>query len=238
MFRLSQQHHDLAFSDALVSMAPSRQRADILKAISNLMRYIDIRYDTYLHEELTKWFKRKELKWASKSATNTYEIAKSIKLEEVLQRIAKLPYKYKIFTLFMLVSGLRTEEAIRAFNNHERLCNNSIMEIFWDRGTKKTNAVYCHPLLHDKIRFKVSKAIYLPKGGNLTKRNLGFELKLLRKLNYTVTATKIDWQLSEWLQGRRGSVSQKHYFLPMMDEYKDKWEQVWTTVLQMCLTEA
>ncbi len=230
MFRLSQQYQKLAFSDELVTMPPTRKKADIAKALANLTRYLDIKYDSYLHDEFTKWLKRKEIKWTAKPATDTYQIAKNLKMEEVLGSISKLPYKYKVFTLFVLVSGLRTEEAIRAFNNHVDLCNDGIMELFWDRVTKKTNAIYCHPLLHDKINFQVSKAIYHPKAGNLRRENLGFELKLLRKINFTINA-RIDPLLAEFMQGRRGNVSQRHYFLPAMQEHKQKWIEAWNLII-------
>jgi len=34
------------------------------------------------------------------------------------------------------------------------------------------------------------------------------------------------------MQGRRGNVSQRHYFLPMMDKNKKKWIKVWDKSLQ------
>ncbi len=233
LLRYAKHYAHLAFSDQLIIEPTCRKKVDILKSISNLTRYMDVKYDTYLHDEFTKWLKRKEIKWSSKSRTNTYEIAKTVKLEQVLQKITELPYKYKIFCLFLLVTGLRTEEAIKAFNHHAELCRDNIIELFWDHGTKKTNAVYCHPLLHDAIdKFKVSKALYLPNGGNLVKKNLGFELRVLRKLNYTITATKVDPLLAEFMQGRRGNVSQKHYFLPALQENRQKWLETWTPIIE------
>ncbi|MCE2614830.1 MAG: hypothetical protein LVO36_02885 [Nitrosopumilus sp. (ex Thoosa mismalolli)] len=71
--------------------------------------------------------KKKDLKWNSRSKQNTYQLAKIIPIESVLERIKQLPEKYKIFGLFLSVSGLRTSKAIKAFNNHETLCNNEVI---------------------------------------------------------------------------------------------------------------
>ncbi len=155
-------------------------------------------------------------------------MANNVSIEQIVKNLKEIPEKYRIFGLFVLVSGLRTSEAIDAFNNHEKICRDGILEIFSDRNTKKTNAVYCHPLLHERIRFKVSNTgVYR----NLNSKYLGSEVRYLRKLNYTLVATKIDPLLSEFMQGRCGNVSQRHYFLPMMGQHKKKWIEIWQSVL-------
>jgi len=103
-----------------------------------------------------------------------------------------------------------------------------IIEMYWDRKTKKTNAVYCHPLLHDKIKYTYyENSIHR----NLTTKILGCQIKYLRKINYTMVATKIDPLLAEFMQGRRGNVSQRHYFLPMMQNNRKKWNKIWSKIL-------
>lgn len=103
------------------------------------------------------------------------------------------------------------------------------MKLFWDRVTKKANSVYCHPKLYEKITFQVSeKSIYR----NLNSKIIGYKMRYLRKLNYTTNATKIDPLLAEFMQGRRGNVSQRHYFLPMMNQYEKKWIKIWNGVLK------
>ena len=149
-------------------------------------------------------------------------------LKDVVASIRKLPEKYRTFGLFVLVSGLRTEESITVFNNHSKICHDGIMEMFWDRNTKKTNAVYCHPSLHKLLTHKVNKTGIKR---NMKSSILGCELRYLRKLNYTVNATKIDPLLAEFMQGRRGNVSQRHYFLPMMDKNRKRWVNVWKIIL-------
>ena len=60
---------------------------------------------------------------------------------------------------------------------------------------------------------------------------LGCQIKYLRKINFTMVATKIDPLLTEFMQGRRGSVSQKHYFLPLMQNNRKKWDKIWDEIL-------
>jgi intergrase/recombinase len=227
----SKKYHKLGFSNELATMPPTRKKLDVIKCVANLTRYLDIRNDTTLHEEFTAWLKRKEIKWSIKPTIDNYHLSEKQTLENVVETIRKLPYRYKIFALFVLVSGLRTEEAIRAFNNHSSLCHGGIMELFWDRGTKKANAVFCHPLLHDKINFKMSRLIYTKIG----KRTVGYELRFLRKLNFTMVATEVDPLLAEFMQGRRGNVSQRHYFLPSMERFKKKYEILWSELLSNCI---
>lgn len=139
-------------------MKQSRKKLDVLKGIANLTRFLDIINDTEFHEEFTKWLKKKEIKWRINVNSKNYWMANNVSIEKIVRNIRKLPEKYQIFALFVLVSGLRTSEAIEAFNNHEKICHDGILEIFSDRNTKKTNAVYCHPLLHDKMKFQVSSS--------------------------------------------------------------------------------
>ena len=227
MFKRAKQYHHLAFTKELVFMESTRKRQDILKSLALFTRFLDLKNDTEFHYELLKWMKKKDLKWNSARKQDTYQLAKIIPIESVLKRINQLPEKYKTFALFTLVSGLRTSEAIMAFNNHDSLCSNGIMELFWDRGTKKANSVFCHPLLHDKMRYHVSDSRVTK---NLNSKILGCEIRYLRKLNYTINATKIDPLLAEFMQGRRGNVSQRHYFLPMMENYRKKWIKVWNPI--------
>jgi len=228
MFKYSKRFGHLAFSEQLVRMDSSRIRVDILKASALLTRFMDVRYDTYLHEQFLQWLKRKELKWTYKTSTNIYDLAKNLSLDKVLKSIQTLPIRYKIFALFTLTTGLRPDESFRAFNNHSKLCNNGIMELFWDRVTKKANVVYCHPILHDKIIFNMSRGAYK----YINKRELGFELRFLRKVNFTLNATKIDPLLAEFMQGRRGNVSQRHYFLPLMSNNRRKWIRIWEPIIK------
>ena len=228
-FKSSKKNHHIAFSNELVFMKQSRKKLDILKGIANLTRFLDIINDTEFHEEFTKWLKKKEIRWRINVQSNNYKISNEITIENVLENIKNLSEKYRVFAMFVLVSGLRTTEAKEAFNNHDKLCRDGVMELFWDRNTKKTNAVYCHPLLHDKMKFQVSSSRITK---NLHSKHLGCEIRYLRKLNYTINATKLDPLLAEFMQGRRGNVSQRHYFLPMMNQNQKRWEKIWIKILE------
>jgi len=221
LLRGSKSWHHLAFSNELVNYPNDRKKEDFLKAITNLTRYLDIKYDTYFHDEFLHWIKRKEIRWK-----NTYPIIihKEIPLKTILKNMKKLPKKYRLFAMFSLVSGLRTFESVKALNNHSSLCKNGIIEMYWDRKTKKANAVYCHPSLHDKIKYQYfENSIHR----NLTAKMLGCQIKYLRKINFTMVATKIDPLLAEFMQGRRGNVSQRHYFLPLLSNNRRKWIRMW-----------
>ncbi|MFQ5788596.1 MAG: integrase, partial [Thermodesulfobacteriota bacterium] len=225
--RESKKQFRLAFSNELARLPNDRKREDILKALTNLIRYIDIKYDTSFHEEFLHWIKRKEIKW---KATRPIVIPKEISLHTIVSNLQKLEEKYRIFGIFALVSGLRTFEIVKVLNNHDQLCHDGIIEMYWDRKTKKSNAVFCHPLLHDKIKHTYTENTV---HRHINSKNLGCETKYLRKINFTINAMKIDPLLAEFMQGRRGNVSQRHYFLPMMNEHKKKWIKVWEKILNL-----
>ena len=60
-------------------------------------------------------------------------------------------------------------------------------------------------------------------------------MRHLRKVTFTVNATKLDPLLAEFMQGRRGNISQRHYFLPSMQNHRQKWLRVWSPVLNEIL---
>lgn len=45
-----------------------------------------------------------------------------------------------------------------------------------------------------------------------------FPVKTPRKVNFTVNARALDTMLAEFMRGRRGGVSLRHYYLPLMDK--------------------
>jgi len=229
MYDYSKKYENLLFSQKLVTMPNTRKKSDILKALANMTRFMDIQNEnSNYHEEFTRWLKRKEIKWNTTKHSNNYHISNRISLETILENLNGLDTKYKLFGTFMLISGLRTGESIKALNNHSSLCHDGIIEMFWNRGTKNANAVYCHPLLHDKINFTISEKSIRR---HINSKILGCELRYLRKINFTLVATKLDPLLAEFMQGRRGNVSQRHYFLPMMNQNKKKWIKVWKNIL-------
>jgi intergrase/recombinase len=226
-------YYSLGFSNDLVLMPNSRKKGEIIKAIALICRHIDITHDTDLHNAFTNWLKRKEIKWAYGSEASLYEMAKRVKLEDIISTLQGLREDIKIASTFALVSGLRTEESIRAIAMHDDLCQDGIMELFWDRKVKRANAVYCHPLLHDKL--KDIKGLTLNALRCYWKRHVkAFKFSMLRKINYTLNA-KIEPLLAEFMQGRTGNVSMKHYFLPLLESNKAKWLEIWNPIIKQIL---
>jgi heme-degrading monooxygenase HmoA len=228
MLSYARKYGELGFNFKLVSYENTRKKNDILKSIANICRFIDVRYDTLLHESFKKWLKKKEIKWNIKPHSENYAIAKNLTMQDVVKNIEAIDHKIKDFAKFMLVTGLRTDEAIKAWNNHDKYCKDGIMELFWSRNTKNANAVYCHKCVHDSHKFHIStKTVYR----HLSKKDLGCELRFLRKLNYTFNITKIDPMLAEFMQGRTGNVSQRHYYLPQMMSNQRKSSMLWSDIL-------
>ncbi len=210
------------FNDEFVSRSSDRNKQDDLRAMGNLCRFHDIKFDTDLHQKFTTWLKKKEIKWKDK----TYNFPKEqLPLKQVLENISKLEPIQKDFALFMLTSGLRTYEARVVFENHKKFCHDGILEIFWTKKTKNTNATFCFPALHDKMD---RKFVFDYDDFKI----LGCELRYLRKLNFTINAINLDPLLAEYIQGRRGSVSEKHYYLSNMNQHRKKWIKIWNKIIE------
>ena len=97
MFKRAKEHYRLAFSQKLVFWESTRKRQDILKCLALFTRYLDLKQDTEFHYELLKWMKKKDLKWNSVRKQNTYQLAKIIPIESILNRINQLPKKIQNF---------------------------------------------------------------------------------------------------------------------------------------------
>ena len=228
MLSYAKKYGDLGFNYKLVIFPESRKKQDILKAIANLCHFIDILYDTILHTKFTQWIKQKGLKWTSNYRSHNYEVAKKIIPEKIIQNIHSIDHKVGVFAKFVLVTGLRTEEALKAFNEHDKYCNGQVMELFWDRKTKKANAVFCHPELHKQINFKLKRGMV---NRRLHSKKLGCQIRDLRKINYTLVATEVNEPLAKFMQGRTGDISQRLYYLPMMNGHHKKWQEIWDEVV-------
>ncbi len=159
MFNYAKKFCNLLFSNEFVEMPNCRRKINIQNALANLTRYLDIKFETNLHDSFLQWVGRKGLKWNLGKKPDLYALGQRVKIEDMIKRLKELPESLKLFGAFALVSGLRTLESVAAFNNHDKLCENGIMELFWDRRCKKANAIYCHPLIHERLSksdFKMS----------------------------------------------------------------------------------
>ena len=232
MVSYAKKYAHLGFTFDLVNFPESRKKKDIMKAIANLCRYFDMKYDTVLHDKWKQWLKQKEISWSSKKRQNSYEIAEKLNFEDVVNSINAVNDEYSLFAKYVLISGLRTEEAIHAFNHHDKVCDGKVTELFWDRGTKKTNAVYCHPEMHKQIldcKLKVNKSGIKRK---IPSKVLGVELRGLRRINFTMVAESLkNVQLAKFMQGRTGDISQRLYYLPMMKDNHAEWMKIWDDVV-------
>jgi hypothetical protein len=145
--------------------------------------------------------------------------------------LLQLPKRYHDFALFMYVTGLRTLEAVKAYNDHDNYCKDGILELYWNSGNRKyANATYC--LCNIKPRpWSLSKLTHAMVSRNVKTATLGFEPRYLRHLNFTINANKVNPLLAEFMQGRRGNMSERHYYISLLDEYKQKWIEIWGSVV-------
>ena len=99
-----------------------------------------------------------------------------------------------------------------------------------DDKNKKANACYCHPHFHDMKKDRVHQSSRSGTYKFLSSKKLGFELKYLREINYTINQS-IDSKLTDFMQGRADGVSQKFYYLPEMMKFRNKWLKLWKNVI-------
>jgi len=62
-------------------------------------------------------------------------------------------------------------------------------------------------------------------------KELGCEMRMLRKINYTLVVEQTSESLAKFMQGRTGDVSQRLYYLPMMKNNHKKWQKIWRDTL-------
>ncbi len=137
---------DLLFNDKFVNRSNDRNKQDDLRAMDNLCRFHDIKYDTDLHQKFTLWLKKKEIKWNNR----TYSFPKEqLSLKQVLENISKLePYSERFCSVHAYIRTLETRIVIE---NHNKFCHGGVLEIFWSKKTKNTNATFCFPSLYDRM---------------------------------------------------------------------------------------
>ena len=102
LFDKSQKFWMLGFSNDLITMKQTRTKLEIMKALGNLTRFLDITHDTNFHEEYTIWLKRKEIHWTVKNNLDTYALGKRLDVKDVVQKLKKIPIRYQNFGLFVL----------------------------------------------------------------------------------------------------------------------------------------
>jgi len=217
-------YHEYAFNSELAALPNTRKKIDIMLSISALTRFIKVQQGINLHKLWLTWLSEKEIHWV-KTQPKIQTEAKDVSLE-------KIPEDYHEYVLFMYTTGLRTGEAIQVFNEHNIWCKNGVLELYWNRGNRKyANATYClcNIIPYENWHTKQLTTDKIKK--NVNTKALGFEPRYLRHLNFTVNANKVNPLLAEFMQGRRGSISEKHYYISLLGEYRQKWLETWQPII-------
>ena len=234
MIDYAQKFAHLGFDFELITYPDTRKKKDIMASIANLVKYIDLKEETILYEKWKTWTTTKGLSWKTHyDSKRNYQRAKEFPLDKIVDSLNKVENdNYRNFSFFQLLSGLRTFESVQAWNNHDNYCNGKIMELWFhsnDGKNKRANAVFCHPHFHDMKKEKIVKSSRSGIYKFLSSKKLGFELRFLREVNYTLNQS-LDPKLADFMQGRAGTVSDKFYYLPMMEKYRKKWLKLWIKV--------
>jgi len=113
-FHYAVKYRHIAFNIELISLPNTRKKTDIMLGISAITRFIKIQKGINLHALWLQWLHEKEIRWTKpqpKIQTQTKEI-----------NLTHIEKEYRDFVRFLYATGLRTGEAIKAFDEHEQLC--------------------------------------------------------------------------------------------------------------------
>ena len=146
MFTYARKYAYLGFDFELITYPDTRKKKDIMSSIANLVKYIDLKDETILYEKWKSWTKSKNISWKTHyDSQRNYKRVKELPLAKVVESLNKVENEvYRDFSFFQLLSGLRTSEAVEAWNNHEKYCDGKIMELWFhsnDDKNKKANAL-------------------------------------------------------------------------------------------------
>lgn len=235
LFDYTKKYAHLGFDFELISYPDSSKKKHIMSCIANLVKYFDLKDETILYEKWKTWTNSKGLTWKNHyDSQRNYQRAKNLPIKKILEILDNIKIdKYRNFAKFQLISGLRTDESKRAWEDHDCYCDGKIMELWFhsnDGKNKRANAVFCHPHFHDMKKEKIVKSSRSGIYKFLSSKKLGFELRFLREVNYTLNQS-LEPKLADFMQGRAGTVSDKFYYLPMMEKYRKKWLKTWDKIL-------
>ena len=237
MIDYAKKYAKLGFDFDLVNYPDTRKKRDIMSAIANVCRYLDLKNDTRLYSNWKDWLVAKEITWKTKyDSKRNFLLSKKYPIAEVMRSLNKVDKElYSNFAKFKLISGLRTNEARLAWENHDDYCDGKIMELWFhsdDGKNKKANACYCHPMFHE---MKKEKIVVGSRSGiykHLAQKELGFTMAYLRAVSYSYNLEcKLDISLVKFMQGRKGDVSDKFYYLPIMEKNYKNWLKNWNKIL-------
>ena len=221
-------------SDEIVNYPKCRKKQSVMNCISKLCQYFDYTYSTEFQAEWIKFLHQKRQTWAVASVNVTpktkFNIYKNWSKKKFLDNCSKLGQtkksnlKFSTWVKFVYTTGLRPDEAMRAFNEHDEICDGKVMELFWHRRNKHAHAVYCHPELH-KVLKKHKFHISQNSGSHykiVNSRTVGCEVRFLRKVNFTKNCD-LSVELANFMQGTASSLRERVYYLGDMHKLYEKW---------------
>jgi len=202
-------------------------RRHVIKCISVFCKYLDIKYTDKNYTEFFRLFRyRTGLKWEKGEPIKTLaDLAENYIdiYRRLLDRSKSIDYIYHLFYRFMLESGLRTSEAIEAFNNFKSLYrvfdSVHVIELMQMRKTKRVYFAFITPSLAEKMN-RISTTVYAKKVRLIWKKicfleNLDhrrYQLYGFRKVHATILRRYMDRELVDLLQGRAPkTIFDKHY---------------------------
>ena len=212
----------------LLYMEPSRLRSElrklspslrrkVLSSLSWLARFLEEAGRDIGYEEWLSRLRRARVRWH-------YEVPRPTLVEDLdavvsdVVAVARVlePLHYRAFAGFVLATGLRPEEAAKAWRSYHRLRHVFRDMVYLDlaearlfRRTKRAIVALVHPLIDDHVprRPTISLALFRRRWNRVCDRLLGrrIELYTLRRLHATLLleAGLQEWQV-DLLQGRLG----------------------------------
>lgn len=200
----------------LRGLSPSLRRK-VLNSLSWLARFLEETGGDIGYEEWLSRLRRARVRWH-------YEVPRPTLVEDLdavagdVAAVAGLlePRHYRVFAAFMLATGLRPEEAARAWRSYHRLRRVFRDMVYMDlaeaglfRRTKRAVVTLVHPAVDNQVprRPTVSLALFRRRWNRICDRVLGRRVNIytLRRLHATLLleAGLHEWQV-DLLQGRLG----------------------------------
>ncbi|MEM4229942.1 MAG: integrase [Thermoproteota archaeon] len=211
------------------------KRNNVLKALIAFSKYLG-RYEEFKHR-----VKNFGLKWENQTSFESFlRITRpDCDFLEWLKQVYSLREDLRVFTLFVMATGLRTAEAIEAFNLIVKLSREDRLREYYDpekqvlehfrypkvfiRGTKNVFISFVPKDLVDRVA-ACKPVSYGMIRSLLRRRGLDMRFNGFRDRFATYTATHgLTMQEADLLQGRVGkSVFMRHYFTPSIKELGER----------------
>ena len=208
-------------------------RNKVMNALSHLARFLEEHGEEGLYEELRRRFRRARLAW-SKGRPQLRVLASLEDLLEPVTRAASMlePRHYRVFAAFLLATGLRPEEAAKAWRGYwsvrmryRDMVLLDLEAVGLDRDTKRAIVAMVHPLVDAKVPEKprISLALLRRKWNRAVEEAAGkrIELYTMRRLHATLLLhAGVPEHVVDLLQGRPGStILRQNYIMYTLYEY-------------------